>query len=662
MSSYFAITGTIHFSSRKILVESWGVMYYVRTRSLKWWLFVHGDLVRARIVKRWDASLLSEVDILSLVRRSEDVLLWEFSELWGKIKFQILPEQWKFEKIFPHIPLGFSLWDIVEFKFSREWQIILLQKFASNNDFDKDEKILFRLAGIDTYFSSEIQKASLQIEERYAKQNTEQWDKRTDFRDWYTLTIDGNDAKDLDDAISLRLLPNGNTLLAVHIADVAEYVEEWSPIDIEACRRATSVYTPGKVIPMLPEVLSNDLCSLKPGTPKLTLSALMEIDSSGHVRHTDIVEWVIESAHRGVYEMIQDMRHNTIPKDTVRYQELSDTLELAYKLFETLEKRRKKEWKIIFTSTEVYFDFGESPKNETSWIKIPSALRKRKRLDSHMLIEECMILTNEEVAKWCDRHGIPFLSRIHGFPSSSALEIIRAIISSSHSLWGKSIHDINLQRISWGLLQKENKSKKSITPHEIRQFLDTITDPKDLYRLSRILLPKMAKAHYADKKSLHFGLALEYYAHFTSPIRRYPDLQVHRIIKEKIHGKLTPERIKHYQNILKKVANHSTLAEKNAEDIERTFDSLYACRYMQDKVWHTFKWQVSGLSEFALFIELENGIEWTLYLPRKRFHINQIQWTLETEEWNILYQIGDDIVVTIERVDMNERRIIVESK
>lgn len=261
-----------------------------------------------------------------------------------------------------------------------------------------------------------------------------------------------------------------------------------------------------------------------------------------------------------------------------------------------LAKRRRKEGKIIFESTEVRFS-GDT--------RIGIQVEKRSRNDAHMMIEEFMVLANEEVAKWCVRHELPFLSRVHGTPGHNNLAFIAEIIENQ-------------------------EVKKKLEPHHIREYMEKVTDPILRFRLSRLLLPKMAKATYADKPSQHFGLALSYYSHFTSPIRRYPDLQVHRIIKEKLHHKLSSERKVHYRNILKRVARHSSEQERTAEDVERVFDALYACRYMQDKVGNVYVGRVSGIAEFALFVELENGIEGTMYLPRKKFRVNSFTGSLET--------------------------------
>ncbi len=287
-------------------------------------------------------------------------------------------------------------------------------------------------------------------------------------------------------------------------------------------------------------------------------------------------------------------------------QTLSSALNLAYTLYDILSKRRKKEGKILFESSETVFEFAsKTPSSESSSGKlIPSNVKNRSRVAAHMLIEEFMVLANEEVAKWCDSHGLPFLSRVHGIPPFNSVDVIRKIIGKNRALpllggaGGGTSPSLLLRPNSphknGGLetykgRNEHNRKDKNTTlePKEIRDFLDTLSED-DTYKYSRLLLPKMAKAVYADSKHRHFGLALEYYAHFTSPIRRYPDLQVHRIIKEKLRGTLTDERIIHYKKILKKVARACSERERAAEDIERAFDSLYACRYMSNHVGEVF--------------------------------------------------------------------------
>ncbi len=612
-------------------------------------------------MKQWDAGRLAEVEILSLVSRSRDPLLAKIVVKKWKQYIKIIPEQGNLEVAFFEKYTKYDENSIISVRIWANEHVEIVSIFGHEDDIDIDERLILWLSRARTDFSASVIRESEKIQETSQKQISQKseaysfsknWS-RTDFRDWYTLTIDGSDAKDLDDAISIKKEENGNYILAVHIADVAEYVTENSQLDREALMRATSIYTPGKVIPMLPEVLSNDLCSLHPGTPKLSLSAVMTIDPKWNVRHTEIVEGIIESRHRGVYDDIYRRHSEAIWKKT----ELDDILDITFALYHILEKRRRKEGKITFESTEIYFDFGTTPeKDDKNWDKqpkIPKHIKKRERNDAHKLIEEFMVLANEEVAKWCQHHGLPFLSRVHGLPGNEQAEIIQGILRSNKS-------PILEGGTRWELVLTKPKWTSVLEPTHIREFLENIEDPTELYRYSRLLLPKMAKATYSDTPFRHFGLALEYYSHFTSPIRRYPDLQVHRIIKEQIRGILTPARVAHYKALLKRVARNCSEWERSAEDIERAMNSLYICRYMADKVGNNYDWQISGLAEFALFVELENGIEATLYIPRGKYNIDSIAGVLTTTSGKKLWAIGEKIRVKVKSVNMSERRVVVE--
>lgn len=606
---------------------------------------------------------MTEVEILSLMSRTHDPLLARLISKKWKYYFKVIPEQWNLE-----IPC-ISLWKISEInwiytiRFVSNEQVKMISKFGNDDDTDIEERLILWLSGARTKFSEwvtreseEIKKESLKSEKipltpffngepNIAKFQNPKIPSRTDFRNWYTLTIDWSDAKDLDDAISIRQEKNGDYLLAVHIADVAEYVRENSLLDKESLIRATSIYTPGNVIPMLPEILSNDLCSLHPWKMKLTLSCVMTIDSNGQVKRTDIVESIIESQHRGIYDIIaqryKELKKREQTTNQNEIQELDNTINLAFWLYYILEKRRRKEGKITFESTEISFDFNNKVSSKSTE-KIPTQIRKRERNDAHKLIEEFMVLANEEVAKWCHRNKIPFLSRIHGLPGNVQTEIIQWILQKT-----------TIVEKSWIKIW-------ALEPTDIREFLEKISDPVDLYRYSHLLLPKMAKASYSDIPFRHFGLALEYYSHFTSPIRRYPDLQIHRIIKEKIHNTLTQERIAHYKNILKKVAKKCSEQERSAEDTERALNSLYICRYMNDKIGYRYQWRISWLAEFALFIELENGVETILYLPRWKYNIDQIEGTITTPSGKKIGTIGEEVQIKIKEIDINGRRVIVE--
>lgn len=626
------IPGTLEFSPKKITLHTKKDIFYVRDFSLPKWS-VHGDYVKTRIVKNAQWSRLAEVEIVRRIARSQQSLIARIITKKWKQYWSIIKEQWIFSTPISqhdqHKKLDHNA--LYHVSFDKKGTLRYKGVFARNNDIDIEERIILEVAKARTYFSENL------VQEVESMQTWSlAW--RTDFRDWYVLTIDWPDAKDLDDAISVKRCSNGNWILVVHVADVAEYVREWSLVDKEAFARGTSIYTPWKVIPMLPEKLSNELCSLHPWSTKLTLSCIMEITKTGNVRNTKIVQWIIDSNHRGIYENIWD-RQCILKKwpQHIAAWSLDEAIVQAFEVYEILKKRRKKEGKITFESTEIWFEFDNTTK---VWPIKPLHVHKRVRNDAHKLIEECMILANEEVAKWCHKNKLPFISRIHGLPSDEQQEIIGKIMRQDS-------HDSSV----W--------PTKNIEPINIQQFLENLDSPDDLYRYSRLLLPKMAKAAYSDQPFRHFWLALQYYAHFTSPIRRYPDLQLHRIIKEKINGTLTKNRIKHYTHILKKVSIHCSSQEVNAESIERSMMGLYACRYMHDKIGVTYSWIISGIAEFAYFVELENGIEITIYLPRRRkYSADMITWILRDNDGKKIARIGDCIQVIIDSIDMNTRRIL----
>lgn len=454
---------------------------------------------------------------------------------------------------------------------------------------------------------------------------------RLDLRLWPTMTIDWSDAKDLDDAISIARYEGGDYLLWVHIADVAEYVTEWSELDTEAYLRGTSIYTPGRVIPMLPEILSNDRCSLHPGGPKLTLSILMRIDAAGYVKESFVTESIIESMEKGIYDEVwKEMQKG-------KFENFSS-------LYTILTKRRAKEWKILFETTECYFDLDDERNIKN--------IRKRERNDAHMMIEEFMVLANEEVAKWCQTKGIPFLSRVHDAPSAEKTREIHELISIDTSDRHGDIISVDV-------------GKEEITPHTIRTILEQARLRGDLYRFSRLLLPKMSKAVYQDKKHRHFWLALEYYAHFTSPIRRYPDLLLHRMIKKYLHTELAEKKGEYVKN-MKKWGLSLSEKERSAEEVSRSIDNLYMCRYMSQYVWQSFDGVVSWLTESNIYVELESGVEGSLYIGKwaaKKVHLtlDSVRGALIDKNGNIAYIIGQPLRVKIREVDIGNRRIEMET-
>lgn len=456
-------------------------------------------------------------------------------------------------------------------------------------------------------------------------ENSDEW--RVSFENWYTMTIDGADAKDLDDAISLAMDTDGGIILAVHIADVSSYVAEKSPIDREAFLRGTSVYLPDRVIPMLPETLSDDLCSLNPYTQKRTLSVVMKLDrKTGKVLRSDVLKSVIFSRHRGIYEDIFEKFQTKNYEDSCQ----KHSIELAFELFEILKKRRKKEGKIHFETTELFFDLDDK--------KIfAENIKKRERNDAHRLIEEFMVLANEEVAKWCVKRKIPFLSRLHTPPSEEAEATIYEIMG------------------------KKSQNPLPITPKEIADFLGALSEDEHFFA-SKMILPKMSKASYSDTQMGHFGLALSHYAHFTSPIRRYSDLVTHRMI-HKYYEKSLPKNAFLSEKIpfLHRAAEMATMTERRAENMERAAHKVYILDFMQRHIGEIFSGKVSGIVAWGFFVELENGVEVTVFFPKSvRVTADLAEGILTNSQGKILARVGEKKCVKITKILKQESRIVAE--
>lgn len=651
--------GKILFKERRILIEGLdGTEYYVF--SLRWGDYIHGDIVEYEITRKAIERKLPEARPIKLIQRSKEELLMQVEKKNGKILFR-LSEISGTSIVRPIQPIeNPEDGDIYVVRFRERTSVDVLRYFGSREDTEVIEKMMYFRAWVRHEWPEKLRNPDIAplpsfgspdntaytqplidglIPDEKKLSDTDIFPRimldskknpRFDLRLWPTLTIDGADAKDLDDAISMARYEWGDFLLGVHIADVAEYVTEGSDLDTEAYLRGTSIYTPGRVIPMLPEILSNDRCSLHPGGPKLTLSILIRIDPNGKVKESCVTESIIESQKKGIYDEI--------------WEEMKGwQLQNFSSLYTILEKRRAKEWKILFETTECYFDLDAD--------RHVKNIRKRSRNDAHMMIEEFMVLANEEVAKWCQTKGIPFLSRVHDAPSAEKTREIHEIIAIDNPDRQKETLSVDIDT--------------ELTPRAIRHILEWARARGDLYRFSRLLLPKMSKAIYQDKKHRHFGLALEYYAHFTSPIRRYPDLLLHRMIKKYLHSELG-ERKSEYVKNMKKWGISLSEKERTAEEISRSIDSLYMCRYMSQYVWQSFDGIVSWLTESNIYIELNSGVEGSIYIGKGA--VKRVQLRLDSSigalidtKWITVYIIGQSLRVKIREVDIGNRRIEMEA-
>ena len=404
---------------------------------------------------------------------------------------------------------------------------------------------------------------------------------RLDLRGKRIFTIDGPSAKDLDDAVSIEILPNGNYLLGVHIADVSHYVTEDGYLDREALKRGTSVYLINRVVPMLPKPLSNGSCSLNPGEDKLTLSCIMEIDGEGKVVDHSIRESVIRSAARLVYDDVSDILEKDDPELTKKYIDIADDLKLMGKLAHILRHRRKQKGSLDFDISEAVITLDE---NEN-----PVSVELEERRTANRLIEEFMLAANETVAEHFFWLNYPFVYRIHEKPDP------------------EKIMDLKTYLMNFGIRLKG--SADNIYPKTLADIIADIEDKPYESVVNRVMLRTMKKACYSTECQGHFGLAFRYYCHFTSPIRRYPDLIIHRIIKESITGRMTEEKLAKYKGDTERAADISSKTERKAQELEREVDKMKKAQFMQGHIGEEFDGIVSGVTDFGVYVELANTIE-----------------------------------------------------
>ena len=456
--------------------------------------------------------------------------------------------------------------------------------------------------------------------------------RRLDLRHLDIFTIDGEDAKDLDDAISIEVLPNGNYKLGVHIADVTHYVREKSKLDKEALKRATSVYLVDKVIPMLPKQLSNGVCSLNPFEDKLTLSCIMEIDENGKVVNSEIAETVINSKARMTYTEVSDILEKDDEKLKQTFAKQVEDFKNAEKLARILMKRRERRGAIDF-------DFPEAKIILNREGKVVDIKCYERRI-SNKMIEEFMLVANETVAEHFYWLQLPFVYRIHETPSAEKMEDLNKFIATFGYHIKGDLEDVH--------------------PKEIQSLVEKIKGTKEEESISTIALRSMKQAKYSPQCIGHFGLAAKYYCHFTSTIRRYPDLQIHRIIKEQLNNKLNNKRQEQLSHIVEYASTQSSERERAAELAERDVHDFYKACYMADKVGQEFDGVVSSVTSFGMFVELENTVEGLIRLANMRddyYIYNQETYTIMGERSHKTFKIGDTVRIKVDNVNVDFREI-----
>ena len=480
--------------------------------------------------------------------------------------------------------------------------------------------------GIKDKFPENVEQAAKKIPQEVTRQEVAG---RVDFRNDIVMTIDGEDTKDFDDAVSISKNTNGTYRLGVHIADVEHYVKQSSPIDKEAYERGTSVYFPNAVFPMLPVGLSNGICSLNPNVDRLTLSCIMNINDSGKVVSFEICESVIRSSYRLTYNEVTKIINGDV---TLRqkYKAIIKQIDLMNSLAETLMKKRESRGALDFETKEVKFEFDTNGR--------VADIVPHERTISHKIIEEFMVLANETVAEFAFHLEMPFLYRVHEKPSEDKLADLNYFLAGlGLSVKGdlKNIHSSSLQKV---LKSIEGKSFENIA--------------------SSVMLRSMQKAKYQPINLGHFGLGSKCYCHFTSPIRRYPDLIVHRAVKLSLKGMMDEKTASKLKQFVNKAGFHCTEREIAADKAERDIDDMKKAEYAKKFIGKEFPGVISGVTNFGIFVELDNTLEGLIhidYLPRDRYEFNEKSYTLTGK--NNKFSLGQKLNIIIANADTETKKI-----
>lgn len=448
---------------------------------------------------------------------------------------------------------------------------------------------------------------------------------RKDLRGWQTVTIDGEDAKDLDDAITLSREEYGYKL-GVHIADVSHYVTENSPLDEEALKRGTSVYLVDRVIPMLPHKLSNGICSLNAGTDRLALSCIMEIDNQGRVIGHEVAETVINVDRRMTYTAVNEIVTERNEETMAEYRDFVEMFDRMKELADILREKRSQRGSIDFDFPETKIILDDKGK--------PVDIKPYDRNAATKIIEDFMLMANETIAEDYFWQELPFVYRTHDYPDPEKMKRLGVFINN----FGYTIRAQNGE----------------VHPKEIQKLLTKIEGTEEEALISRLTLRSMKQAKYMSVCTGHFGLAAKYYTHFTSPIRRYPDLQIHRIIKENLRGSLTDKRIAHYDKILTGVTVQCSAMERRAEEAERETVKLKKCEFMTKRIGQVFEGVISGVTNWGFYVELPNTVEGLVHVNELQgdyYVFDEERMELRGETGGKIYKLGQKVAVVVTGTD-----------
>lgn len=518
-----------------------------------------------------------------------------------------------------------------EGRLSAEGEIIKI--LGHKNDPGVDILSIIHNYGLPQHFPEDVLKQANDTPDTISE---EELKNRRDLRHEMIVTIDGADAKDLDDAVTVKKLENGHYKLGVHIADVSYYVKEGSPIDREAFERGTSVYLVDRVIPMIPHRLSNGICSLNPKVDRLTLSCEMEVDPNGQVVHHEIFQSVIRTTERMTYSDVNKILVDQDAELRQKYEPLVPMFETMAELASILRNKRMKRGAIDFDFKEAKVLVDEEGK--------PYDVVLRERSVAERLIEEFMLLANETVAEHFHWMNIPFIYRIHEDPNEEKLRRFLEFITN------------------FGYVVKGTGNQ--IHPRALQNILDEVKGQPEEMVISTVMLRSMKQAKYDPENLGHYGLSTDFYTHFTSPIRRYPDLIVHRLIRTYlIEGKMDEETRAKWAMQLPEIAEHSSKMERRAVDAERETDDLKKAEFMMNKIGEEFDGIISSVTNFGIFVELPNTIEGLVhvsYMTDDYYRYDERHYAMIGERTGNVYRIGDEITVRVIQVNKDERSIDFE--
>ena len=596
---------------------------------------LHGDTVQIVVKKDGKDGKRCEGEVVKVLERGTREVVGTYQQCDG-FGFVVTDNQRFLKDVF--IPAGKSLT-------AEDGDKVLAEiKDHGNKRRSPEGKIIEILGkpgecGVDVLCVAKSYELPMEFPEKVAKQaeriketlNEGDFYGREDLRDVVMVTIDGEDAKDLDDAVSLTK-DEEFYHLGVHIADVSNYVQYNSALDKEALKRGTSVYLADRVIPMLPKKLSNGICSLNAGEDRLALSCLMDIDKKGRVVSHRIVESVIHVKERMSYTDVKKILLQEDEELAKCYEGLLPMFFQMKELSELLRNRRKKRGAIDF-------DFPESKLVLDERGKVIDIYPYEQNIATR-LIEDFMLAANETVAEEYCMLGLPFVYRTHENPDMEKMETVLEMV-----------HQAGI---------KVKKGKETITPKEVQKILKELEGMECEPFFARLILRSMKQAKYTVEDTGHFGLAAKYYCHFTSPIRRYPDLQIHRIIKETLRGKMTEAKIQHYRGILEEVARQSSAMERRAEEVERETIKMKKAEYMKQHIGEAFEGTVSGVTEWGFYVELDNTVEGLVHvnsLTDDYYSFDKDRYCLVGDMTGRTYTMGQRVKVWVENADENTKTV-----